>query len=390
MISFDEAVRLIGEAAAPLGRERVAIAGASGRILAGPVAAMIASPPADSSAMDGYATREADLPGTLRIIGESFPGRGFDGMVAPGTCVRIFTGAPVPDGADRIVIQELVERDGDRVTIADRPGAARFIRPKASDFAMGDILLERGHMLDPRALVAAAGADLAELEVFREPRFIVLATGDELAPPGEARGRPGAIPESVSCGVAALAEAHGGRSLGSLILGDDLPAMEKKAGETLEQADLVIVTGGASVGEKDFARAMFEPHGLDLLFSKAAIRPGKPVWLGKARGRFVIGLPGNPTSAMVTARLLLAPLVSGLAGRSGALDWRYMRLASPLPGSDERETFHRARLVPKGAAPLFNQDSSAQKALAAADLLIRSRPHDPPREAGEEVEALDF
>jgi len=390
MISFDEAVRLVTDVARPIGRESVPIALAAGRMLAAPVVAMIDSPPADCSAMDGYAVREADLPGSLRMIGESFAGGGFDGTLEPGTCVRIFTGAPVPAGADRVVIQEVVVRDGEFVTIADLPGPARHLRPRGSDFRTGDVLLEAGRRLDPRALVAAAGADVAEVETWRRPAVLVLCTGDELAPPGEARGRLGAIPESVSFGVAAFAEQWGGRSLGSHRLADDLPAMERAAGDALEQADLVVVTGGASVGEKDYAKAMFAPHGLDLIFSKVAIKPGKPVWLGRAGGKLVLGLPGNPTSSMVTARLLLAPLVAGLAGRVGALGWRSLPLGEPLPACGDRETFHRARLLEKGAVPLANQDSSAQKALAEADLLLRSRPHDPPRPTGHEIEALDF
>jgi molybdopterin molybdotransferase len=390
MISFDEAIRLVADAARPLGRESVPLGRAGGRVLAAPVAAMIDSPPADSSAMDGYAVREADLPGTLHLVGGSFAGGAFDGALEPGTCVRIFTGAPLPAGADRVVMQEVAARDGDSVTIADLPGPHRYIRPRGSDFRAGDSLLEAGRRLDPRALVAAASADVAEVETWRPPAVLVLATGDELAAPGEARDRAGAIPDSVSLGIMALAGTWGGRALGSHRLGDDLPALEQAAGEALDRADLVVVTGGASVGEKDFAKAMFEPHGLDLIFSKVAIKPGKPVWLGRAGGRLVLGLPGNPTSAMVTARLLLAPLVAGLAGRSGALDWHPLALAAPLPACGDRETFHRARLTEAGAAPLANQDSGAQKALAEADLLLRSRPNDPPRQAGHEVEALDF
>lgn len=390
MIPFDEAVRRIGIEARPLGSERVPLSEAAGRVLAAAVEARIDSPPADASAMDGYAVRDADLPGTLRLVGDSFAGRGFEGRVAAGTCVRIFTGAPVPEGADRVVMQEVVEREGDRAVFEERPGEARHIRRRGSDFRAGDRLLEAGRRLDPRALVAAAGADLADVEVWRRPAVRVLSTGDELAPPGEARARPGAIPESVSFGVAALAETWGARSLGSLRLGDELGAMEQAAGAALAAADLVVVTGGASVGEKDFAKAMFAPHGLELVFSKVAIKPGKPVWLGRARGRLVIGLPGNPTSAMATARLLLAPLVAGLAGRGGALGWRKVRLAAPLPACGERETFHRARIEPGGAVPVSNPDSSAQKALAEADLLLRSRPNDPAREAGEEIDALDF
>jgi molybdopterin molybdotransferase len=390
MISFEQAVRLVNEAARPLGRESVPIAEAAGRVLASPVVAMIDSPPADASAMDGYAVRDADLPGRLRVIGESFAGCGFGRVVTPGTCVRIFTGAPVPDGADRVVVQEAVERHGDWATIAERPGKGRHIRPVASDFRIGERLLAPGRRLDPRAIVAAAGADAAEVEVWRRPTLLILGTGDELAPPGEARSRPGAIPESVSFGVAALAGQSGGLSLGTRRLPDDLPVMERAAGEALERADLVVVTGGASVGEKDFAKAMFEPNGLELIFSKVAIKPGKPVWLGRARGKLVLGLPGNPTSAMVTARLLLAPLVAGLAGGDGALAWRRLPLAAALPACGDRETFQRARRGGDGAVPLSNQDSSAQKALAEADLLLRRRPHDPALEPGEDVEALDF
>jgi molybdopterin molybdotransferase len=390
MIPFDEAVRRLTEAARPLGRESVPLREAVGRVLAAPVAARVDSPPADSSAMDGYAVREADLPGPLRQIGESFAGRGFGGVLEPGTCVRIFTGAPVPAGADRVVIQEIAVRDGKSVTVAELPGPARYIRRWGSDFRAGEALLEAGRRLGPRALVTAASADVAEVETWRPPAVLVLATGDELAPPGEARGRPGAIPESISAGVSALAEAWGGRILGSRLLADNLAGLERAAGEAIEQADLIVVTGGASVGERDHAKAMFAPHGLDLIFSKVAMKPGKPVWLGRAGATYVLGLPGNPTSAMVTARLLLAPLVAGLAGRDGALAWRRVPLAAPLPACGDRETFHRARLSEGDAEPLANQDSGAQKALADADLLLRSRPNDPPRQAGQEIEALDF
>ncbi len=390
MISFDEALSLVAQVARPLGREQVALAEAAGRVLARDVIAMVDSPPADCSAMDGYAVRDADLPGRLRVIGESFAGRGFDGALAPGSCVRIFTGAPLPAGADRVVIQEVVVRDGADAALADPPGPARHIRRRGSDFRAGDLLLEAGRLFGPRQLVAAAGADLGELELWRRPTLLLLGTGDELAPPGEARNRPGTIPESISWGIAALAGHWGARILGASRLADDLPAMEQAAGEALAQADLVVVTGGASVGDRDFAKPMFEARGLELIFSKVAIKPGKPVWLGRAGGSLVLGLPGNPTSAMVTGRLLLAPLVAGLAGRDGALAWRRLPLAAPLPACGERETFHRARLTADGALPLANQDSGAQKALADADLLIRSRPHDPARAAGDLVEVIDF
>ena len=392
MIAFDEAVRLVEVAAHPLGSERVPIAEAAGRVLAAPVVAMIDSPPADSSAMDGYAVRDADLPGTLRVAGESFAGRGMDGALAPGTCVRIFTGAPVPAGAERVVIQEVVVREGDQARFADPPGKARHIRPRGSDFRTGETLLEAGRRLDPRALVAATGADLAEVEVWRRPSVAILGTGDELAEPGKARARPGAIPESVSFGVAALASEWGAEVIDRRWLADDLPTMERAAAEALAAADLVLVTGGASVGEKDFAKAMFASAGLELVFTKVAIKPGKPVWLGRAGGRLVLGLPGNPTSALVTARLLLAPLLAGLSGRdpAEALRWHRLPLGGGLGPCGGRETFVRAAREGEAARPLENQDSSAQRTLAAADLLIRRRPDAAAVAAGEMVEVLDF
>lgn len=394
MIGFDQAIALVRAIATPLGIERVEIAQASGRVLASPVIAAIDSPRRDVSAMDGYAVREADLAGgaELRIVGESFAGAGWDGALSQGSCARIFTGAPVPSGADRVIMQENVRRDGDLAIVETEPGAARHIRKRGSDFAAGDELLPPGRLLDPRAIVAAAAADIATVEVYRRPRLTILSTGDELAEPGSARERTDTIPESVSFGVAALAAQWGARHLGTTRLRDELAPMRQAAATAAGKSDIVVVTGGASVGEKDFAKAMFEPFGLDLIFSKVAIKPGKPVWLGRVRDRLVMGLPGNPTSAMVTARLFLAPLLAGLSGRpiESALRWQSMPLASALKENGPRETFHRARAADAGAETLSFQDSSAQKALADADLLVRQRANAPACLAGDLVDALDF
>ena len=395
MISFDEAVSLVLAAARPIEGESVRIGEAFGRVLCEPVHARVSAPPADTSAMDGYAVRDADLetlPARLRVVGESFAGRGHDGALESGTCVRIFTGAPVPAGADRVVIQEIVRRDAERAIVESPPGKARHIRRRGSDFEAGDELLSSGRRLDYRALVAAAGADLAEVTVWRRPRLFLLSTGDELVDPGSARADPVAIPDSVSFGVSALASLWGAQEIGRARLRDDLPAMEPFAAGAVEKADLVVVTGGASVGERDFAKAMFAPLGLELIFSKVAIKPGKPVWLGRVGQTVVLGLPGNPTSALVTARLLLAPLVAGLAGLDPtlALRWDRMMLAAPLDAGGDRETFVRARRRGPAAEPIGNQDSSAQHALADADLLLRRRPNAPPCAAGKPVDALDF
>ena len=395
MISFDEAVDLVRAAARPLGTETVGIETAAGRVLAAPVIARIASPRCDVSAMDGYAVRDEDLtalPARLPVVGESLAGTGWNGTIGEGQCARIFTGAPVPAGAGRVVIQEDVRREGGTVVIDERPSHSRHIRERGSDFEEGDKLLPAGRVLDKRAIVAAAAADLAEVEVFLRPRVSILGTGDELAKPGTAAKRPDAIPESVSLGVAAMSAEWGAEVVSRQRLRDDLTIMERSAAKAIASADLVIVTGGASVGEKDFAKAMFEKAGLELVFSKVSVKPGKPVWLGRAGATLVVGLPGNPTSALVTARLLLAPLLAGLSGRDSneALRWRTIRLASPLRDCGPRETFHRARWIGDEAEILGLQDSSAQKTLADADLLVRQRANSPEIPAGAEVKVLDF
>lgn len=344
--------------------------------------------------MDGYAVRDADLadvPARLAVIAQSLPGATPDFTVGPGEAARIFTGAPVPPGADRIVIQEIVRRDGDMATIDTSPDKARHIRAQGSDFAAGDQLLPAGRRLDPGALVAAAGADLAELEVWRRPHVTILATGDELAPPGEARTTPGAIPESVSFGVAALAAEWGGAVIGKRRLTDDLDSLLRAGADALAASDLVIVTGGASVGERDFAKRMFGDT-LELIFAKVAIKPGKPVWLARAGSALVMGLPGNPTSALVTARLLLAPLLAGLSGRDPvvASRWRRAPLAASLPAGGDRETFLRARWDGDSVAVLSFQDSGAQRTLADAELLVRQRADAPAMAAGETVEVLEL
>lgn len=395
MIAFDEAWALAASAGRLLGFERVPLRRAHGRVLAESVIAQVQSPPADVSAMDGYAVRDGDLaalPATLPIAGESFAGRPFAGDLPPGSCVRIFTGAQVPVGADRVVVQETVERDHDHARFRSPLSGARHIRRAGSDFGRGEQLLAPGTLLSARALVAAAGADLDQLAVARQPRILLLSTGDELVEPGTARNSNHAIPESVSFGVAALAEEWGGNCEGAIRLPDDLQVMEKAAAGALDQADLVVVTGGASIGEKDFAKTMFAASGLELIFSKVAIKPGKPVWLGQARGRLVLGLPGNPTSALVTARLFLAPLLCGLTGRdpADALAWRGMTLGHELDATGERETFSRGFAEGDTVHLFGHQDSSAQHVLAKADLLVRRPPGLDPTASGRRVDVLDF
>ncbi len=396
MISFDEACRRVAAVAKPLGTEQIALDLGWGRVLAAPVVARRSAPEADVSAMDGYAVREADLvsgPARLRLVGELFAGSQKGGsLLEAGTCVRIFTGALMPPGADRVVMQEVVRREGDVVVFAERLSPSRHVRAAGSDFATGEVLLETGVRLTPQALVAAAAADRNMVDVFVRPRVVILSTGDELVAPGLAVAAPGTIPESVSSGVAALVRAWGGEVVCRQRLRDDLPSLVQAGAVALESADVVVVTGGASVGERDFSKAMFEDLGLRLEFEKVAIKPGKPVWVGQVGERLVVGLPGNPSAAMVTARLFLAPILAGLGGRCpvDAWAWRMAALESPLEACGERECFDRGCSTVDGVRPLGNQDSSAQKDLATADLLIRRRPASRALMAGELVEVLAF
>ena len=391
MISFDEAWEIVAAAATPLGAGLVPLADAFGRILAEPVVAQVDWPPADGSAMDGYAMRDGD-PSPLRLIGESFPGAPFGGEVGRGECVRIFTGATVPHGADRVVMQENATPDGASVALNIGVSDARHIRRRGFDFRTGDTLLPAGRRLDSRAMVAAAGADLGELAVWRKPLVTILATGDELAEPGTARARPDAIPESVSFGVAALVAEWGGETIARERVCDERALIRRAAATALDRSDLLVVTGGASVGEKDYAKAVLAELGLELLFTKVAMKPGKPVWFGRAGKALVLGLPGNPTSALVTARLLLAPLIAGMSGATPAIaaHWRTAPLRAPLGPGGNRETFSRGRWTDDGVEPIGNQDSGAQKALADASLLIRQRPGAEALAAGAMIDIIDF
>lgn len=395
MISFDEASALVAAIAQPLGIESAALAAARGRVLATPVLAGCASPSVDVSAMDGYAVREADLLGpavSMPVIGESFAGAGFSGDLPDGACVRIFTGAPLPPGADRVIVQEDVVREGNRAVFERPLSPRRHLRLAGSDFRVGDRLVAVGSRLNAQRLVAAAAANLSHVDVYRRPTVSILATGDELAEPGSPGLCADAIPDSVSFGVAALAEDQGALVTSRRRCADDLNLLRVAAAEAVAEADVVVTIGGASVGERDFARDMFAPLGLDLVFSKVAIKPGKPVWIGRAGSTIVVGLPGNPTSALVTARLFLAPLLAGLAGRNPCevLDWRLQTLASAMPREGDREAFHRAWANGQGVTLADDQDSSAQRALAASTLLVRRRPGEPAAAVGAFVEVLDL
>jgi molybdopterin molybdotransferase len=394
MISLDEAHHIIAGAVEPLGRERIALTDAPGRVLTDAVVAGFESPRANVSMMDGFAVRgdDARVGVTLVVIGTSAAGASFAGPVGAGQAVRIFTGASLPEGADRVVIQENVAIDGDRMTIVEAPGASSFIRMAGSDFAAGDVVVAAGTKLTPGALVAAAGAGAGLVTVTRRPRVVTIATGDELRPVGTTIDDPDHSIDSIAPGLHAMLGAMGVDILAHHLLGDDLPALEAVAAAAVAQADLIVVTGGASVGTRDHAKAMFAPLGMELLFSKVAIKPGKPVWLGRVGATLVMGLPGNPGSALVTARLLLAPLVAAMLGQESPppLEWIDLPLGQSILATGDRETFLRATLASGKLIPVSNQDSGAQRALGEAGWLVRCPAGQGPVDVGTLVPALPF
>ncbi len=395
MISFSQALQRVCDIALPLGTENADFSTAAGRVLAGDVIARSGIPKRDVSAMDGYGVRDSDLAeraARLPVVAESFAGTASPSPLAPGGCVRIFTGAPVPEGVDRVIIQEHVRREGDVAIFEHLPGEGRHIRKAGSDFEAGDILLAKGSVLTWRAMTTAAAGDRAKLSVYTRPKAVILATGDELVAPGQAHKTPGSIPESVSFGVAALLSAHGVEVVRSERLADCPDSLSEAASRALDDGDIVVVTGGASVGEKDYARTMFGPGELDYVFPKVAIKPGKPVWMARSGKRFIVGLPGNPTSALVTARLFLRPLIFGLSGQApeAATVLRPLVCRDALPATGGRESLLRAYLS-EGVAHLFaKQDSSSQASLARADLLIYRRANADALPAGSRVDVLDF
>ena len=373
----DALARLLDSAGA-LPSESVPVGAAAGRVLARPVEALRTQPPFSASAMDGYAVRAKDLadaPTRLRVVGEALAGHGFSGAVSTGEAVRIFTGAPVPEGANAILIQESAESDGnDCINALSTVQAGRFVRGTGLDFREGDLLLEPGRSLDAAALSLAAAANHAELEVVRRPGVAILATGDELLAPGSEPG-PDQIIASNSYGVAAIAADSGALTTDFGIVSDEKRAISAAVGKAIgEKADVIVTLGGASVGDHDLVREVLEDIGMVLDFWRIAMRPGKPLMVGRLGDIHILGLPGNPVSSIVCSHLFLVPLVAKLGGRHYRPDIREARLARPLNANDGREDYIRARVV-RGADgleahPFGKQDSSMLKVLAEANGLV--------------------
>lgn len=374
MISLDEARRLIRAEADALAAETVAVDAAVGRVLAEPVTAIRTQPPFAASAMDGYAVRAADLDGKpvrLTIRGEAAAGHASDRPLATGECQRISTGAPVPDGADQVVIQENVHRDGDHISTSEAPEPGRHIRHAGIDFSAGDSLLAAGTRLTPRRLSLVISAGQTQLAVRRQPRTAILSTGDELVEPGQST-RPDQIINSLGPGLSALVRLWGGNPH-YLGIARDNPEQVRLKLDAATGFDLIVTIGGASVGDHDHLRQVFQEMGGQLVFEKIAIKPGKPTWFGQLGNTLILGLPGNPVSAIVMARLCLKPLMDALLANPEDDAFLLAKLSAGLPANGPRETMMRAKLEAHTGkiASLDNQDSSALSALNTANALIR-------------------
>lgn len=395
MLSVDEARGRILALVRPTGPEIVPLAEAWGRVTAASVAARLDQPPADVSAMDGYALRAADS-GPRRVIGDAPAGHPFAGAVGPGEAVRLFTGSVVPVGADTVLIQEDAARDADQVTPTEIPRPGANIRRRGQDFAAGDTVIPAGTRMGARLVGLAAAANHAWVSVHRRPVIAILATGDEIALPGDPVP-PGGIVSSNAHALAALVRAAGGTAL-VLPIAPDRPEAIAAAAASVAGADMLVTTGGASVGEHDLVQAALGTEGFELDFWKIAMRPGKPLIAGRLGPVAVLGLPGNPVSALVCAVLFLVPALERLQGLPGAAP-RTMRavLGAPLPANDHRADHLRAMLDPRAAGmPVVTanarQDSSMLGVLSRSGALILRGPNAPAAEAGTEVDIipLDF
>src|SRR4051794_27362718 len=392
-----DALAAVLDGAEPTPLETVVLDQAYHRVLARDVAALRTQPPQPMSAMDGYAVRAADADRaqtTLQVVGEVAAGRPFEHALRPGEAARIFTGGVIPDGADSVVIQEDTVVDGDRVTITEAAVPGRHIRPAGIDFHEGAVLLEGGRRLSDRDLSLAASMNHPELPVHRRPRVALLATGDELVMPGHTPG-PGQIVYSNGYALRALARAEGADAIDLGIAADTVEATTSGIRQARDaRADILITTGGASVGDRDLVKQSLDAEGVTMAFWRIAMRPGKPMMHGRLGNMRVIGLPGNPVSSYVCGFLFLVPLIRALSGRSAIHHRREMALlGSDVPENDQREDYLRARLEKREdgtqvATPVDRQDSSLLGNLAAAWALVIRAPFAPVAPAGSRCEIL--
>jgi len=397
LLPVDEALKLILAKAHSLPSELVGLDQALGRRLSTSLNALRTQPPFNASAMDGYALRSEDVahtPVTLPCIGVSAAGHGFNGQIKPKTCVRIFTGAPVPNGADVVIIQENTQAQNDQITFLQAEQKGRNIRSAGLDFHMDDVLLSKGTHLGACELALAAAMNYAQLPVTRRPKIALLATGDELVAPAQPMG-PDQIIASNTYAVSAYARLAGAECLDLGIAPDDMNTIEAAIERAKnERADVLVTLGGASVGDHDLVQQALKNTGMDLGFWRIAMRPGKPLMHGTIGRMNVLGLPGNPVSAIVCAVLFLVPLIRALSGDEHAAQDRTQlaRLGVDMKENDTRQDYVRARLSSGDegliATPFDAQDSSMLRVLSQSSALIIRPPHAPAARKGDMCKIL--
>lgn len=388
MISVEDARALLFKLVSPLPSETISLADSAGRYLAADVVATRDQPPFAASSMDGYAVKaaEVELHAMFKVVGEAAAGRRFQTKVGPGQAVRIFTGAPVPDGADFVVIQEDTDRRGDLLTIADEPGEKTNIRPAGVDFKSGT-KIRAPRQLRPEDVALMAAMNIAEVPVTRKPVVALISTGDELVMPGETPG-PDQIIASNTFGLKALLEKTGAHVRVLPIARDTQSSLETAFG-LAEGADLVVTIGGASVGDYDLVSDVSSNLGMERAFYKIRMRPGKPLMAGRLGQSAMVGLPGNPVSAMVCGYLFLVPMIRRMLGIEEVLQpFRTAKLAADISQNGPREHYMRAVLDHDGIRACDDQDSSLLSVLAQANALLVRQPHDPARSSGDEVQYL--
>ncbi len=387
MIPVSTAIANLLDLVAPLEIEQVPLAQAAGRVLAENLSAGLDQPPFAASAMDGYAVNRAELElhAMFKVIGESAAGHRFEGRVGAGQAVRIFTGAPVPEGADCVVIQENVDRKGSLITIVDQPSDSTYIRPAGGDFKRGDVV-QAPKLLAPADVALLAAMNIATVPVRRKPDIALISTGDELVMPGDTPG-PDQIIASNTFGLKAMLEGFGANARILPIARDQKPALEA-AFNLAKDADLLVTIGGASVGDHDLVAEVAQDLGMEQSFYKVAMRPGKPLMGGRMGNAAMVGLPGNPVSAMVCGHVFLKPMVDQMLGLVSEPALKTAPLAEDLAANGARAHYMRATLGPKGIAPCGNQDSSLLSVLSGANALLIRAPHDGARKVGETVSYL--
>lgn len=390
MISVREALDHVFALARPVGTETVALRHAAGRVLAKRVTATRAQPPFATSTMDGFAiASQAAASGDIfEVIGEAAAGHRFAGTLEKGQAVRIFTGAPVPNGSKRVLIQEDVERTGDKISLKPNADSSIYIRPEGADFKVGDVLAAP-RRLTPADVALIAAMNVANVVVSRKPVVALIATGNELVLPGESPG-PDQIIASNALGLAAMVEAAGGIARILPIARDRIASLQGVF-DLAAGADLVVTIGGASVGDHDLVARVAEMRGLERSFYKIAMRPGKPLMAGRMGDCVLLGLPGNPVSSIVCGRIFMQPMLDAMRGLPAcAPPTRTAHLANGIPANGPREHYMRAEEASGKVTVEERQDSGLLSVLSRANVLVVRPPHDPAKSIGDTVQILDF